>query len=65
MLIKLGDIVQTPFCTGKVIEIIRNHPSSHSHIPHFKIEVTSPKLHWKIRVQIIRMDECVEVRRDT
>jgi hypothetical protein len=64
MLIKVGDTIRTAFCTGVVEEVIENHPASRSSLPHFRIKVTKPKLHWRRRHQIIRMDEVKGVQNE-
>lgn len=65
MLIKVGDTVRTAFLTGKVVEILdADDTGSRSSLPHFKVKVTKPKLHWRRATQIIRMDEIKGVNND-
>ena len=63
MLIKVGDVIRTAFCTGEVLEVLTD-VNSRSSLPHFRIKVTKPKLHWRRRTQIVRMDEIKGVQND-
>jgi hypothetical protein len=63
MLIKVGDVVRTAFCTGEVLEV-NVKTGSRSSLPHFRIKVTKPKLHWRRREHIIRMDEIKGIQND-
>lgn len=58
MLIKTGDTVKTQFCQGKVVEIIHGHTrKGWQDKVYYVVNVTSPRLHWKRRRQIVRIDE--------
>ena len=57
MLIKLGDKIRTRFCEGRIVEIIQGKARGWTDTVYYAITVTSPRLHWKRRRQIIRIDE--------
>jgi len=57
MLIKVGDTIRTDFCTGDVQEIIDGIKKRWTSDIYYRIKVTDPKVHWRRRNQIVKIEE--------
>src|SRR4030067_3706968 len=57
MLIKVGHIVKTSFCTGIVMEILHGGDLGWDDTIYYRIKVTDLVLHWRHRIQTIKISE--------
>jgi hypothetical protein len=57
MFIKVGDIVKTDFCVGRVLEILDGRVRRWQSDIYYRINVLRPVVHWSRRNQIIKIEE--------
>ena len=57
MHIRVGDKIKTGFCTARVESIIEGSTRGWDDTLYYEVTVTSPRLYWKRRRQIIKVTE--------